>query len=503
MKVLLKTDKIQEIKSDIIVKTYLKTNLSEKISSFNELLSGKIEKVINLKDFSGEEKKFFLTYSDGLLKTEKVLLFGLGELDEFTLNSFRKSSAQIIKTIQKLKIEKICIDLTEYLEICSLKNIDRSDAFTAIIEGIILSQYKYKKYLNSKPGEVELKEVFLLFSKDDYNIKYAQILKSTNIICESVIKARDYSNAPGCEINPISFSEEVKKLSKSIGVKTTILKKKDIEAKKMGGLLSVSAGSNIPPRFVIMEYNIDNLDCDTIVLVGKGITFDSGGISLKPSQNMGEMKMDMSGAAVVATTIEAAAKLKLPLRIIGLMPLAENMPGGSALKPGDIIRISNGKTVEVDNTDAEGRLILADALYYATKYKPKLIIDLATLTGACVVALGHFAAGIMGTDKINIEKLKTSGERTYERVWELPLFDEYAELIKSDVADLKNVGGRWAGAITAAMFLKNFVEEYPWIHIDIAGTSILEKETDYEPKGGSGYGVRLLLDFLRNWNNKL
>ncbi len=238
------------------------------------------------------------------------------------------------------------------------------------------------------------------------------------------------------------------------------------------------------------------------MLVGKGVTFDSGGISLKPSQNMAEMKMDMSGAAAVAGAMEAVSRLKLPLRVIGLLPLAENMPGGSAQRPGDIITISNGKTVEVDNTDAEGRLILADALTYATKYKPKLIIDLATLTGACVVALGHVAAGIMGTDKKNIEELFNSGNRTHERVWELPLFDEYDDLIKSDVADVKNVGGRWGGAITAGMFLKKFVDTTPWIHIDIAGPAIMEKETDFEPKGGSGFGVRLLVDFLTNWNKK-
>ena len=238
-----------------------------------------------------------------------------------------------------------------------------------------------------------------------------------------------------------------------------------------------------------------------VVLVGKGVTFDSGGISIKPSANMAEMKMDMSGAAAVIGTMQAAAALKLPVHLIGLVPAAENLPGGNALKPGDIIRHHNGKTSEVDNTDAEGRLILADALSWASRYKPAVVIDLATLTGAVVVALGHVATGMLGTATDAKERLRVAGERTYERVWELPLFEEYEKLIKSDIADVKNVGGRWAGAITGAMFLKQFVGSVPWVHLDIAGTAILEEPGPYAPRGGSGVGVRLLTDFLRH-NNK-
>ncbi len=398
-----------------------------------------------------------------------------------------------------MKTSRLCIDLSDHKQSCADANIDELEAFSAFVEGLILSQYRYDKYKKREADDPEIKDIILALPKSEDLSKYNEALYSTIILCQSVMNARDYANAPGSELTPVTFSEQIKSLSKKCGIKTTILKKKEIETKKMGGLLAVSQGSNVPPRFVIMEYNIDKIEYDTIVLVGKGITFDSGGISLKPSQNMAEMKMDMSGAAAVAGAMEAVSKLKLPLRIIGLLPLTENMPGGSAQKPGDIVTISNGKTVEVDNTDAEGRLILADALHYATKYKPKLIIDLATLTGACVVALGHLAAGVMGTDKENIERLKKSGDRSYERVWELPLYDEYDELIKSDVADVKNVGGRWGGAITAGMFLKKFVDDSPWIHIDIAGPAIMEKETEIEQKGGSGFGVRLLVDFLKHW----
>jgi leucyl aminopeptidase len=265
----------------------------------------------------------------------------------------------------------------------------------------------------------------------------------------------------------------------------------------MGGVLGVSQGSTHPPRFIILEYG--DTKKSPVVLVGKGVTFDSGGISIKPSAGMAEMKMDMSGAAAVIGTFEAVARLRLPIHIVGLIPSVENMPSGSSIRPGDIIRHYNGKTSEVDNTDAEGRLILADALAYAEKYKPSAVIDLATLTGAVVVALGHHASGMLGNDDALMKKLNLAGETTYERVWQLPMFDEYEKLIKSDVADVKNVGGRWAGAITGAWFLKKFIGSYNWVHLDIAGTAILEENGEYTQKGASGFGVRLLTELLRRW----
>jgi len=500
MKLIVKSENISDVKADVLAKPFFKDGLTESIKPLDQLLSGKIAKIINMGDFAGKEKESFTFYTDNLIKTERMLLFGFGDYSKSSINLYRKSAALIAKQCVKSKAGKICIDFSQHKQFCEDTKTDEITAFSAFIEGIILSQYKYDKYKKRTPEEIELKEVILVFPKSTDLQKYNETLNITSIICQSVYNARNFANAPGSDLNPVSFASEIKNITKKCGIKTTVLKKKEIEAKKMGGLLAVGKGSSVAPRFVILEYNIDKVEYDTIVLVGKGVTFDSGGISIKPSQSMGEMKMDMSGASAVVGAMEALSKLKIPLRIIGLLPLAENMPGGSAQRPGDIITISNGKTVEVENTDAEGRLILADALHYATKYKPKLIVDLATLTGACVVALGHLAAGVMGNDDENIKRLILSGERTNERVWQLPLYDEYAELIKSDVADIKNLGGRWGGAITAGMFLKNFVDNNPWIHIDIAGPAILEKETEYEPKGGSGYGVRLLVDFLKNWN---
>jgi leucyl aminopeptidase len=266
----------------------------------------------------------------------------------------------------------------------------------------------------------------------------------------------------------------------------------------MGSLLAVAKGSAQPPKFIVMEYMKGKKSEKPVVLVGKGLTFDSGGISLKPAHNMEEMKFDMSGGAAVIGAMYAAGMLKLKKNIVGLVPAAENMPGGRAVKPGDIVRSMSGKTIEILNTDAEGRLILADALSYAKKYKPAAVVDLATLTGACMVALGSHATGLFGNDEKLIEALREAGERTGERCWPMPLWDEYKEQIKSKVADLKNIGGRWGGAITAAAFLEKFTD-YPWVHLDIAGTAFGSKALlPYVQAGGTGLGVRQLIDFLRH-----
>jgi leucyl aminopeptidase len=267
----------------------------------------------------------------------------------------------------------------------------------------------------------------------------------------------------------------------------------------MGGLLAVNQGSVRPPVFIVMEYKGGKANDKPFVFVGKGITFDTGGISIKPAAGMSDMKGDMHGAATVIGGIIAIAKAKLPVNVVALVPSTENMPSGSALVPGDIVTFMNGKTAEIDNTDAEGRLILADALTYASKFKPKAVIDFATLTGACVVALGTITSGLMGTNTHLLEQIKKAASRTNEYVCELPLHEEYEDLIKSDFADVKNSGGRWAGAITAGLFLKHFIGDYPWAHMDIAGTGMSSSERDYWPKGGTGIGVRMLVDLVNHY----
>jgi leucyl aminopeptidase len=270
----------------------------------------------------------------------------------------------------------------------------------------------------------------------------------------------------------------------------------------MHALLSVARGSNEPPKLIAMEYNGGTKREKPVVLVGKGITFDSGGISIKPADRMEEMKSDMAGGSAVIGIMMAIADLRLPVNVVGIIPATENLPGGRAYKPGDVLQSMSGKTIEVISTDAEGRLILADAFAYADRYNPKVLIDMATLTGACIIALGDLIVGMMGTDEELKGRIREASEATGEKVWELPLPEEYNELIKSDVADFRNTGGRPGGAITAALFLQKFVGDYPWVHLDIAGPALLAKDRPYIPKGASGIGVRLMVEFLRKWKIK-
>jgi leucyl aminopeptidase len=304
---------------------------------------------------------------------------------------------------------------------------------------------------------------------------------------------------PGNDLYPETLADHARRAGKTAGFRVQVFDKRKIEALKMGGLLAVNQGSVRPPVFIVMEWKGASATQPPIVLVGKGVTFDTGGISIKPAERMGDMKMDMHGAATVIGTMFAVAKLRLPINVVGLVPATENMPSGSAYRPGDIVTFMNGKTAEIDNTDAEGRLILADALTYAERYKPQAVVDIATLTGACVIALGHVASGLMGNDRALLDRIKTAADATSEYVCELPLYEEYLEQIKSDVADVKNTGGRPAGAITAALFLKHFIGNYPWAHLDIAGTGMAPKEGAYSPKGATGVGVRLFVEMLRRW----
>ena len=423
---------------------------------------------------------------------------------DFSLERLRRVSASAGRTAQSARAKTLAVREPDPDVIASSSVGKGRDCWnsigTAIGEGVLLGLYRYEKYLSEeKRHEGKLEGLELLSGSSTRASRLTKGLQFAEIACAGTNLARDLENAPGNEIYPSTLAEQARKLGRSCGLKVTVLNENKIQSAGMGGLLGVSKGSTRPPRFIVMEHNPRAAAAGTVVLVGKGVTFDSGGVSIKPSANMAEMKMDMSGAAAVIATLQSAARLRLPLHLVGLVPATENMPSGSALKPGDILRHLNGKTSEIDNTDAEGRLILADALAYAARYKPDLVIDLATLTGACVVALGHVASGMMGNNEEMMQRLKEAGERTYERVWQLPMFEEYEKLIHSDIADVKNVGGRWAGAITAAMYLKNFIGKYRWIHLDIAGTAIMEEATEYVPKGGSGVGVRLLIDFLRHW----
>lgn len=442
-------------------------------------------------DFKGKENETALVYVETGKHHRRLLLVGLGEKPQLTLERLRRSAAVAAKQARSLKAKTCSVVLPPLGK-------DAEKQLVAIGEGAMLALYRFDKYVTKPkqdPGPLE--EIIFSSEEKKFSTLARSSLQRAQIIAEATILARNLSNAPGNEIYPETLAEVARQSGKKSGFKVTVLHEKEIEKLGMGGVMGVSQGSARPPRFLILEYGRPSKK--TVVLVGKGVTFDTGGISIKPSAGMGEMKMDMSGGAAVIGTLEAVARLKLPVHVIGLIPAVENMPSGNSIRPGDILRHYNSKTSEVDNTDAEGRLILADALAYADRYKPAAVIDLATLTGACVVALGHHATGMMGNDPGLMSKLTDAGEATYERVWELPMFDEYEKLIKSEVADVKNVGGRWAGAITAGWFLRKFIGDYKWVHLDIAGTAMLDEQGDYTQKGGSGVGVRLLTELLSRW----
>ncbi|MBK8553182.1 MAG: leucyl aminopeptidase [Ignavibacteria bacterium] len=324
-------------------------------------------------------------------------------------------------------------------------------------------------------------------------------MKTGGIIGNATNFARDLGNEPSNVLYPESYCNLIADRSQNKKYTTKILTLEDIQKLGMGGVLEVARGSRREPRFLIMRYNGAAENEQPYVVIGKGVTFDSGGISLKPGSGMANMKMDMCGSAATVGIVEAVSQLGLKINLIGLIPMVENMPGGDSFKPGDVITAHNGMTIEIDNTDAEGRLILADALSYAKQFNPKSVIDLATLTGAVVIAIGNVASAVMGNDQDLIDKLSKAGKESYDRVWQLPLWDEYDRMIDSDIADVRNANTtRQAGTITAGMFLKRFIGDYPWAHIDIAATAIRDYKQDYTPKNATGAGVRLVTQYLMN-----
>lgn len=500
MKLTAQRSTLRSVKSDGVAifirkdKQFFKNDLRHAV----EILGTRFEHAIEMEHFTAKEAELLTYLTDKKTAAKRIYVVGLGEQKHITAEQYRRAAAAVARHAKSAQIKKLALCLPERPEDGILSTFD---TVTAVAEGAILSVYAYDKYITEKKSNKKISELIVVLSSIKDVATATKSLHDARIVCDGTLLARDLENAPPNELYPETLADAARSSATKYGYRAVVWDKKKIEQTGFGGLMAVNAGSDRPPRFIILEHNAGRTDLETIVLVGKGITFDAGGISIKPASGMSEMKMDMSGAAAVIGTLEAVARLKLPVHCVGLIPATENLLGGSAMRPGDILTHYGGKTSEVDNTDAEGRLVLADALAYASHYKPKVVIDLATLTGACVVALGSHASGMMGNDDNVMKQLKAAGEKTFERVWQLPLYAEYEKQIKSDVADVKNVGGRWAGAITAGLFLKKFIGEYPWVHLDIAGTAILEEAFPYAPKGGSGVGVRLLVEFIKHWKS--
>ncbi len=456
----------------------------------DKMLNNAITELIKKKEFIAKLNKTLILPTYGKIRAKRIMLVGLGAKKDVTPDKVRQASGTTASIARDTGIR----------EIASVIDSISNEWYQAYTEGCLLSLYKFQKYKNIPAEEKkELKSLTLLLSDKKALASTRMAVKHGQIIADAVCFTRDLINTPPQDKAPAVLADTAKKLARELDIQCKVLSKPELQKLGMGGLLGVSQGSNQPPKFIILDYNPNVKNQDTIVLVGKGLTFDSGGICLKPAKDMDQMKCDMSGGAAVMGAIKAISKMNLPQHVVGLIPCTENMPGGSAIKPGDIIKFHSGKTAEVANTDAEGRLILADALAYAEKYKPSAVIDLATLTGSCIIALGTFATGMLGNNEELKKRIRISGEKSWERVWELPLWEEYQEQIKSDIADIKNIGGPYAGAITAACFLSKFTEKYPWAHLDIAGTSWCDKNGAYTQKGATGVGVRLLVQLVQKW----
>jgi leucyl aminopeptidase len=503
MKTKYEVKKIKEIRSDIVISVSFEDQVSQKLQWLNTLFKGSLDTFIESNDFKGSYNTCSLTYLGVDNKTRRLLVLGLGNSKDITLEKLRNAYAMAAKKANDLKLTIAAFEIPDLGIIKSITGQSHYNIMKAICEGVYLSQYNLKKY-HTKNNFVPINEAVFFTDSPKYTKEALEAVKDARIICDAALMARDLENEPSNVLTPEKFAEIVKKSSQKAGYSVTVFDEKKIAQLNMNCIINVGKGSSNPPRFLILQYFGANKSEKPIVLVGKGVTFDSGGISIKPAQNMGEMKMDMSGAAAVVGAFEAVARLKYKINLIGLIPAVENMPDGNSYKPGDVIKSYSGTTIEVDNTDAEGRLILADALEYAANYKPRAVIDISTLTGAAIICFGHLLGALMGNNTELINRLIESGENTGERLWQLPLYEEYDKLMKSEIADIKNTGsGRQAGTIMGGIFLKKFVgDKYHWAHLDIASVAFSPAELAKEyqtQQGATGFGVRLFVELIKNY----
>lgn len=476
-------------------------NLFEKINkpggataAVDAALGGIIARKIKLGEFTGKLGTALVT-PGGPLGVENVIVVGLGPRDKFDLETVRKAAATAALRCKALRTETAAT----VLHGAGAGGIAPEDAARAIAEGAILALYKFDKYISKDPDNKDKPfNRLTIIDRDKKNLpKINAGIRLGTILADAANTERDLVNEPASVMTPERLAQAARKIARDGGLQIKVLGKPEIEKLKMGGVLNVSRGSAQPPRFIVMSYKGAPKSKKTVGLIGKGVTFDSGGLCIKPPNSMDDMKGDMTGAACMMCVMKAISQLKPKINVTAVMPAVENMTGGNAYKVGDIFQAMNGKTIEVLNTDAEGRLILADAICYAKKLGMSPLIDAATLTGACVVALGTFCAGAFGNDDELIDSIIATGKKTGEKYWRLPTFDEFKEVIKSDIADIKNIGDRYAGASTAAMFLAFFYgDDVPWVHLDIAGPMTSSKDSYYIRKGATGTTVRTLTMWL-------
>ncbi len=453
-------------------------------AAVDRALSGAIGTLVSGGDAKGKLNELTILYPRGSIAASRVILVGLGKADEFTLDRARQAAGAAAKKARHLGSRSIATIAFG----AGVGGLDAQSAAQATVEGMLLALYTFRVH-KSTPAEEASIETLTVVEADASKLADVQVgARVGRILAEATDFTRDLVNQPSNFMTPVLLAEAAHTMAAREGLRFEVLDRDQMAELGMGALLGVTRGSDEPPQLIILEHKPGA--GRPVVFVGKGITFDSGGISIKPSEHMGDMKGDMAGAAAVIGAMQAVAQLDLPIHVVGLAPACENLPSGHAYKPGDVLKAMNGKTIEIISTDAEGRLILADALSYAVRYDPVVVVDLATLTGACVVALGHMvAAGLFANEDDLAARLRQAGEKAGERLWQLPLYPDYRDKIKSEVADMKNSGGRQGGVGTSAILLKEFTS-YPWAHLDIAGMTLDEDRA-------TGFGVRTLVEFLR------
>jgi leucyl aminopeptidase len=465
------------------------------LAELDRAAGGVVARAITSGDFKGKRDETVLLYPSGgksAPAAERVLLVGMGKPGEVTRSSIRRAAAVAAKRARALGAKQLAFAVAAEAR----NGVTARELGQVAVDGAAQGAWAFTELKKPAPEDAkpELESVTLVCDKQEAK-EAAAGQRVGDAIAAGHRLTRYLQMLPGNVCTPSYLAERARQLAERYGFRLTVLDRAQLRQEGMGALLAVAQGSAEEPRFIVLEYR-GAADAAPVALVGKGVTFDSGGISIKPAQNMEDMKFDMSGAAAVLGTFETLGRLKPKLNVVGLIPSTENLPSGTAVKPGDVVKSHLGKTIEIINTDAEGRLILCDALSYARRFKPAAAIDIATLTGAVIVALGQVAIGAMGNDEALLAEVREAGERAGERCWPLPLWDEYRDLLKSDIADLKNSGGRGAGSIAGGWFLKEFVEGYPWVHLDIAGTAYTDGEGPHQAKGPTAIGVRLFTEFI-------
>lgn len=458
----------------------------------DQALGGTITQLISEGEIQGKLNEITVIHSLGRIEPARVVVVGLGRQGELTLDKIRGVAAEVCRFLRKKETRRL-VTITHG---AGLAGIEPEAAAQAVVEGSILGLYSFRKHITKEAEHGEIEEL-LIVERDESKLPALERgCAKGRVMAEATNFTRDMVNEPGNYMTPTRMAEIAREVADAWGLEFSVLEQEQMQELGMGALLGVAKGSRQPPKLIVLHYRGAGDDSvkPTLGLIGKGITFDSGGISIKPSQNMGDMKSDMAGGAAVIAAMRAIAELKPGIDVTGLIPATENLPGGAALKPGDILEAMNGKTIEIATTDAEGRLILADALCYARKLELSPLVDAATLTGACQVALGRICSGAFGNNQELVDRIIKAGEEAGERMWQMPMYAEYNEENKSEVADIKNAGSRWGGAISAARFLAEFTEDTPWVHLDIAGTALIDKERTYRVKGATGVPVRTLIN---------